>query len=153
MRCHSRLSRSQQAGTHSQRHDAAEELFDLLDLVEGIQETTHVGFQLENPSAISDLRAMVHQLAGNADNRDDDDDEEASVNGEEPGVEDMEEDDTWGDQDNSSEEESEESEADFDEAESDEERNEDDFMDADMVETSQRSDDQPRSVSVSSDDL
>lgn len=116
--------------------------------MEDIQETTHVGFQLGNPSAISDLRAIVNQLAGNVGNRNDD--EEASVSGEEPGVEDMEEDDTWGDQDNSSEE---ESEANFDEAESDEERNEDDFMDADMVETSQRSDDQPRSVSVSSDDL
>lgn len=135
MRCQSWLSRSQHEGRHSQR-DAAEELFDLF------QETTNASVQLVNPSAVSDLRAMVHQLAGHADNGADD--EEASV------VDDMEEDDTWGDQDNSSEE---ESESDFDEDESDDERNEDDFMDADVIETSQRFDDQPRSVSVSSDDL
>ena len=92
---------------------------------------------------------MLQQLAGNAGYQDED--EQASVG--DAGVEDMEEDDASENEDYLSED---EHDYDFDEDGSvDEEQNGDNPMeDADiMVETSQRSDNQPRSVSVSSADL
>lgn len=137
LRCQSRLLRSQHDGRNSQPQDAADDLFDLLNLLEGVGGTANADIQFANPSTISDLRTMMEQLVGNTDD---------------PGAEDMEEDDAWENHDNSSDE---EYESDFDEAYSDEEQNEDDFMEDDVLlrETSHRADDQPRSVSVSSDDI
>ena len=104
--------------------------------------------QFANPSTVSDLRAMLQQLAGNDYQ---DEDEQASV--EDVGADEMEEDDASENEDYLSED---EHDYDFDEDGSvDEEQNEDNLMeDADnLMETSQRSDNQPRSVSVSSDDV
>ncbi len=141
--------RSQNQGSNPQQQDAANDLFDLLNLVDGFEETAIADLQFANPSTVSDLRAMLQQLAGNAGYQDED--EQASVG--DAGVEDMEEDDASENEDYLSED---EHDYDFDEDGSvDEEQNGDNPMeDADiMVETSQRSDNQPRSVSVSSADL
>lgn len=150
IRCQSRLLRSH-GRRNFQHQDAAEELFDILDLVDGVQDTANAGLQFENQSIFSDLRAMLQQLAGTAGSQADNDD--ASVGDAEPGAEDMEEDDASENQDYSSED---ENESDFDDVDSaGGERAEDDSMeDADILsDTGERSDNQPRSVSVSSDDL
>jgi len=149
LQCQSRLLRSQNQGSNPQQQDAANDLFDLLNLVDGFEETAIADLQFANPSTVSDLRAMLQQLAGNAGYQDED--EQASVG--DAGVEDMEEDDASENEDYLSED---EHDYDFDEDGSvDEEQNGDNPMeDADiMVETSQHSDNQPRSVSVSSADL
>ena len=150
MRCQSRFLRSQHEGRNSQPQDAAGDLFDLLNLLEGVGDTTNDILRFTNPSTISDLRTMLDQLTGNADARAGD--EEASIGDANPGAEDMEEDGVWENHDNSSDE---ENESYFDEADSDEEQDEDDFMEDDdlLMETSHRANDQPRSVSVSSDDI
>jgi len=150
IRCQSRLLRSHES-RNFQQQDAAEELFDILDLVDGVQDTANAGLQFENQSIFSDLRSMLQQLAGIAGSQADNDD--ASVGDAEPGAEDMEEDDASENQDYSSED---ENESDFDDVDSaGGERAEDDSMeDADILsDTGERSDNQPRSVSVSSDDL
>ncbi len=150
MRCQSRLLRSENDGRNPQSQDAADDLFDLLNLLEGVGDTANVDIQFANPSTISDLRTMMEQLTGNTDARAGD--EDASIGDADPGAENMEEDDEWENHDYSSDE---EYESDFDEAYSDEEQNEGDFMEDDdlLMETSHRADDQPRSISVSSDDI
>ena len=116
--------------------------------MDGFEDTAIADLQFANPSTVSDLRAMLQQLAGNDYQ---DEDEQASV--EDVGADEMEEDDASENEDYLSED---EHDYDFDEDGSvDEEQNEDNLMeDADnLMETSQRSDNQPRSVSVSSDDV
>lgn len=154
IRCQSRLLRSQNEGSNFQRRDeAAEDLFDLLDLVEGDQNNDNAELQFENPSSISDLRAILQLLAGNAG---DQAHEEAHVRNVDPEGEGMEEDDASETQDYSNEDES-DSDFDDDVSVAGEERDNDSMImeDADdvLIETDQRADDQPRTVSVSSDDL
>lgn len=153
-----------------QQDEAAEELSDLLELAGDAQNNDNNMVRLENQSTLSGLRAMLQQLNGSAHNEgeDNDSDEEANVADEEPEVENMEEDEARENQDHSGDDDDDDDLLDFlgDENESES----DDFASAaedesddndsvimedvdDVISKSERAIDQPRSVSLSSDDL
>jgi len=137
----------------AQHNGISGELSDIFDLV-----GANAVDRIENASTLSGLRAMLQQLNENANNQDDDNDsdEDSSIVDDEDGDEDMEEDDAGDNQGHSGED---EDDSDLDEFVSvaDEEPYENDSVimeDADRSPgTGHRAVDQPRSISLSSDDL
>ena len=150
-RLNSLLTRQGHEGENAQQNDVFGDLSEIFDLV---------GARDNNNSILSGLRAMLLQLNDNANNEDDDNDsdEDSSVAENEDGGEDMEEDDAGVNHGHSGEDEDED-DSDFDDFASvaDEELYENDsFMAEDVdssIGTGQRAINQPRSVSLSSDDL
>lgn len=148
-RLNSLLTRQGPAGENAQQNDVFGDLSDIVDVL---------GARDNNNSTLSGLRAMLQQLNDNANNEDDDNDsdEDSSVTENEDGGEDMEEDDAGVNHGHSGED---EDGSDFDDFASvaDEEPYENDsFMVEDVdssIGTGQRAINQPRSVSLSSDDL
>jgi len=148
-RLNSLLTRQGHQGINVQQNDVLGDLSDIFDLV---------GARDNNNSTLSVLRAMLQQLNDNATNEDEDNDsdENSSNAGNEDGGEDMEEDDAMENQGHSGED---EDNSDLDDFASvaDEEPYENDSVVMEEVgrsiETGQRAFDQPRSVSLSSDDL
>jgi hypothetical protein len=137
-RLNSLPTRQGHEGDNAQQNDVFGDLSDIFDVI---------GARDNNNSTLIGLRAN-----GNANNEDDgnDSDEDSSVVENEDGGEDMEEDDAGGED---------EDDSDFDDfaSVSDEEPNENDSAMMEEVDrsigTGQRAIDQPRSVSLSSDDL
>jgi len=152
-----------------QRDEAAQEVSDLLDLAGGAQNNNMI-VQIGNQFTISALRTMLQPMSNIAPDEGGDNDfndEENSVE-EEQGADNMEEDDAWEIQHDSDEddglleffEDGNESESDDFASAVEEDSDDDDSVimeDVDHVDTaiaaSQRGGDQPRSVSISSDDL
>ncbi|KAL7534664.1 hypothetical protein ACHAXR_006022 [Thalassiosira sp. AJA248-18] len=141
-----------------QQDEAAEEVSDLLDLAGGAQNNDNAAVRFENRSTLSGLRAMLQQLSGDDALNEDDDSEE-----EEADVDNMEEDDTGENQDHDDDlldflEDENESDADeffVPAVEEDSDENDSVVMEDvdDALAKGQRAADQPRTVSMSSDDL
>jgi len=150
-----------------QQDEAAEEVSDLLDLAAGAQNNDNMVVRFGNRSTLSGLRAMLQELNGDAhdEGEDNDSDEEANAAGEEPRADNMEEDEAEENHDHSGEDDDllefleDENESDSDDfvsvAEEDSDDNDSVVMeDVDNgIAKGQRAADQPRTVSVSSDDL
>jgi len=150
-----------------QQDEAAEELSDLLDLAGGAYDhnNDNMVMRFENRSALSGLRSIMQELNGNdAQNEEDDSGEEENDAEEEPDYDNMEEDETGEIQDHSG------SDDDLLEFFGEHDSDSDDFLsvaeeeldenDSVVMEDAddgtgkgQRATDQPRTVSVSSDDL
>jgi len=143
-RMNSLLNRQGHQGVNAQQNEVFADISDSLDLRD------------INNSTLAGLRAIMQQLHDNVNNEDvdNDSDESSSVADNEDGVEDMEEDDAEENQVHSDED---EVESDLDEFASvaDEDLHEDDLMEdvGRSIGTGQRAIDQPRSISMSSDDL
>jgi protein-L-isoaspartate O-methyltransferase len=143
-----------------QQDEAAEDLSDLLDLGGGAQ-NNNVAVRFENRSTLSGLRAMLQQLNGDTHNEGEDDgyDEEANEEEEEeeePEVEQMEEDENEEDDEllEFLEAENDSDSGDFvSVAEDDPDGNDSVVMEDASPVAKVRAIDQPRSVSMSSDDL
>ena len=156
-RLNSLLTRQEHQVENAQQNNISGELSDIFDLVGAARDVNAVD-RIENASTLSGLRAMLQQLNENANNEDDDNDsdEDSSVAYNEDGDEDMEEDDVGGNQGHSGED---EDDSDLDEFASvaDEESYENDSVMMEDVDrspgTGHRAVDQPRSISLSSDDL
>jgi hypothetical protein len=151
-----------QADSIQEQEDAAEGLADLLDLAGGAGNNNVV--RIENRSTLSGLRAMLHQLSGDAhDGEDDESVDEESAEDETQEADNMDEDDN---QDNAVEdndlleflEDDEESDSEEFESVAEEDLEEVDSVvmedvDVDTAVVKERAIDQPRTVSMSSDDL
>lgn len=160
-----------------QQDEAAEELTDLLDLAGGARNNDNMAVRFENRSTLSGLRAMLHQLGNESaeeaeddesteEAEDDESDEEANIDDEEPEVEHMEEDGIGENEDNSGEDDNllefleDDGDSDSDDflsvAEDEYDDNDSVLMedvDDPMAAKMQRTADQPRTVSMSSEDL
>jgi len=155
-----------------QQDEAAEELSDLLDLAGGAQNNNNNNnnnniIHLETRSTLRGLRAMLQELNGDTNNEGEENnsDQEGNAEDEEPGVDAMEEDDAEDNQDHHGGDDDllefleDENESDSDEfvsvAEEDSDENDSVVMeDVDnVIAKGQRAADQPRTISVSSDDL
>ena len=143
--------------------DVIGDLSDYFDLIEGARGDNNffdiAGAPIENRSVLTSLRSMLQQMNDNADHEDDDSESEdnSSVRDDEDGGEDMEDDDDGGeDQIHSGEEEYYSDLGDFSSV-AEEESYEHDSVMTDNVDgtitSDQRAVDQPRTVSMSSDDL
>ncbi len=147
-RLNSLLTRQGHQGENAQQNDVFGDLSDIFDLA---------GARDNNNSTLSGLRAMLQQL-GNANNEDNDSDsdEDSSVAYNEDGGEEMEEDDA-GENHGHSVEDEDDSDLDDFASVADEDPYENDSVameDVDSsIETGQRTFNQPRSISLSSDDL
>ena len=148
-----------------------EELSDLFDLAGGNQDNDNMVVRFENRSTLTGLRSMLQQLGDTAQNEGDDNnpDEEANVAAEEPAADIMEEDVNQENEDNSDDDDDlleffgDDNESESDEfasaAEEESDENESVIMQDvdgavdDAISKGQRAVDQPRSVSMSSDDL
>jgi len=156
-RLNSLLNRQGHQIETAQHNDISGELSDIFDLVGAARDVNAVD-RIGNASTLSGLRAMLQQLNENANNQDDDNDsdEDSSVADNDDGDEGMDEDHA-GDYQGHSGEDDDDSDLDEFASVADEEPYENDSVimeDADRSPgTGHRAVDQPRSISLSSDDL
>lgn len=156
------LSQQEQQDDAAHEQDvAAEELSDLLDLAAGAPNNDNLAVRVENRSSLLGLRDVLQQLGDQPDNEGDEDDSDEEPN-EEPEAVDMEEDDGVENQDHHDvlleffEDDNDSDHEEFASAAEDD-LDENGSVMMEDVDTSiakgQRAVDQPRTVSMSSDDL